>query len=103
MAIYDNTSHEATDLYLYAINDADLYRQRESIEKNLQRKYDKGIYDSAKAAILWRYFADNAAKKYHADFCGNGKWFHLFTASIRREVAELAEKDHRELMNERAE
>ena len=103
MAITDNASHEATELYLYALNDSDLYRQRESIEANLQRKFDKGIYNPAKAAILWRYFADNAAKKYHADFCGNGKWYHLFTPSIRVEVSEIAEKDHRELMNERAE
>ena len=38
---------EARELYLYAINDGDLYRQqREHIERNLQRKFDKGVYDS---------------------------------------------------------
>lgn len=104
MTIYDNVSHEARDLYFYAINDEKLYRrQREPIEKNLQRKFDKGIYDAEKAVKLWLYFADTAAKKYHQDFCGNGKWYHLFTPAIRQEFAELAEIDHRDLMKERAE
>ena len=97
-------SHETQELYLYALNDYQLYQQqRESIEANLQRKFDKGIYDSAKAAKLWLYFADNAAKKYHKEFCGNGKWFHMFTIDDRRQVAWLAEKEHLELMQCRAE
>ncbi len=103
MGIYDNYSHEATELYFYAINDGRLYtQQREPIEKNLQRKYDKGIYDAEKAVKLWGYFAETAAKKYFHEFCGNGKWYHLFTPAIRQEFAELAEIDHRQLMDERA-
>lgn len=104
MTIYDEVSAEATELYFYSINDGDLYRQqREPIEKNLQRKWDKGTYDPDKAAKLWFYFANTAAKKYHAEFCGNGKWFNLFTPAIRKEMANLAEIDHRELMQERSE
>ena len=104
MGIYDNYSHEATELYFYAINDERLYtQQREPIEKNLQRKYDKGIYDAEKAVKLWGYFAETAAKKYHHEFGGSGKWYHLFTPAIRQEFAELAEIDHRQLMDERAE
>ena len=103
MNIYDRMSHEATELYFYAINDGQLYRQqREPIEKNLQRKYDAGKYDAAKAVKLWLYFAETAAKKYHHEFDASGKWYHLFPPAVRREFAELAEIDYRELMNERA-
>ena len=97
-------THETKELYLYALNDAQLYhQQREAIENNLQRKFDKGIYDSEKAAKLWLYFADNAAKKYHQEFCGNGKWFHIFNIDSRREMAGLCESEHLELMQCRAE
>ena len=104
MGVYDNYSHEATELYFYALNDADLYRQqREPIEANLQKKYDADKYDEEKAVKLWGYFAVTAAKKYHHEFCGNGKWFDLFPPATRLEMAKLAEIDHRDLMKERAE
>ncbi len=88
---------EARELYLYAINDGDLYRQqREHIERNLQRKFDKGVYDSEKAATLWLRFADNAAKKYHKEFyCKQScEWFVMFNIDARREVATLMESEH---------
>lgn len=91
-------SHEAQELYLYALNESSIYNQRESIEANLQRKYDKGIYDRELAAKLWLYWVDNAAKAYHKDFCGNGKWFNLFNIDHRREVATLCEHEHFDLM-----
>ena len=96
-------SHEAQELYLYALNDSALYhQQREHVEANLQRRFDKGEYDSEKAAKLWLYFADNAAKKYHKQFCGNGKWFHVFNIDTRREMATLCEMEHHDLMKVRA-
>jgi len=92
-------SHEAQELYLYALNDSALYhQQREHVEALLQKRFDKGDYDSEKAARLWLYFADNAAKKYHKEFCGNGKWFHLFNIDTRREMATLCEMEHHDLM-----
>ncbi len=97
-------SHEAQELYLYALNDSALYhQQREHVEANLQRRFDKGEYDSEKAAKLWLYFADTAAKKYHKQFCGNGKWFHMFNIDTRREMATLCESEHHDLMQCRAE
>jgi nuclear transport factor 2 (NTF2) superfamily protein len=91
--------NELQDLYLYGLHDGDLYRQqRESIEKNLQRKYNKGVYDKEKAAKLWLYFAENVAKKYHKDFNYSGKWFQLFNIEIRRKLAGLFESDHFDLM-----
>ncbi len=103
-------SHEAQELYLYALNDSALYHQklakhnaiqREHVEALLQKRFDKGDYDSEKAARLWLYFADNAAKKYHKQFCGNGKWFHLFNIDTRREMATLCEMEHHDLMKVR--
>lgn len=94
--------HDALDLYLYALNDATLYhQQREHIEELLQKRFDKGDYDSDKATKLWGYFANNAAKKYHKEFCGNGKWFHLFSTDTRHTVATLCEIEHYDLMKER--
>ena len=96
-------SHETRELYLFAINDADLYRQqRESIEKNLQKRFDAGTYDRNKAVKLWTYFANNAAKKYHKDFCGNGKWHQMFSVMDRLNMAILCEEEHFELMLVRA-
>ena len=95
---------ETQDLYLYALHDGDLYRQqRESIESNLQRKFNKGIYDSEKAARLWLYFADNAAQKYHKDFRLNGKWHKAFNIDVRRELAGLFESEYFSLLKCRAE
>jgi len=96
-------SHETRELYLYALNDADLYRQqREIIEKNLQKRFDAGTYNRTKAVQLWTYFANNAAKKYHKDFCGNGKWYQMFGVMDRLNMAILCEEEHFELMKVRA-
>ena len=107
-------SHQTRELYLFAINDGDLYRQqRESIEKNLQKRFDAGTYDRNKAVKLWTYFANNAAKKYHKDFygtitarrhsrCGNGKWYQMFSVMDRLNMAILCEEEHFELMQVRA-
>jgi len=96
-------SHETHELYLYALNDADLYRQqRESIEKNLQKRFDAGTYDRNKAVKLWTYFASNAAKKYHNEFISSGKWYQSFSVTDRLDMAMLCEDEHFELMQVRA-
>jgi hypothetical protein len=80
-------STEATELYSYADNDADLYRRRISpIRVNLSKKYVAGKYDHAKAKALWKYAADDAAKSYTKEY-GTGSGFGIFTPAIRREVA----------------
>ena len=62
-------SHETRELYLFALNDAQLYQQqRESIEKTSKKRFDAGTYNRVKAVQLWTYFANNAAKKYHKEF-----------------------------------
>jgi hypothetical protein len=95
----ETVSHETQELYLYALNDEKLYtQQRESIESNLEKKFARGIYDREKAMTLWKYFADNAAKKYHEKFCNSGKWYKTFPTQDRLEMARLCESEHYDLM-----
>lgn len=91
------TSDAARELALFIENDADLYRQQTlPIITNLQKKFTKGTYDHAKAVKLWKYLADNGAKKYTFDFDdrqGKRYWheiagFGVFTVQDRKEAAE---------------
>ncbi len=79
----------ATELKLFADNDADLYRQQKSyIEKNLAKRKAKGTYDPEKAVIAFGYLTDNAAKKYSKEF-GQTE----FTKSTRMEAARQMAKE----------
>lgn len=92
-------SQEARELALFITNDHDLYRQQTlPIINNLAKKLKKGVYDPAKAVKLWRYLADNGAKKYSAEYgdpqpgISRSSWmrykgYGIFTVKIRDEVA----------------
>lgn len=56
--------HLAEDLQMTIDNEYSLYNQKNSIEKNLTRKYKKGIYSEALTPKLWLYLVDNGAKIY---------------------------------------
>ena len=72
----------ARELHLYADNHADLHRQRTTpIHKNLRNKMAAGKYDHEKAKKLFKYAADDAAKRYKAD---HG---HHFDVATRKHVA----------------
>lgn len=67
---------DVRELVLYIENDGDLYRQqKQPIEKNLTRKWQKGQYDHSKAPKAWMYLVDNGAKKYMKEFGGPGDAF----------------------------
>ena len=61
--------HVAQDLALTIENEYDLYNQKESIQKNLSRKYKNGRYSHALAPKLWLYLVTNGAKMYYQN-CG---------------------------------
>jgi hypothetical protein len=82
----EGVSHEAYDLVLWVENSAALQNQRNSILKNIGRKINSGIYDPAKAPVLWKYLMDSAAKDYTKEFDVGGG-YGIFTAPIRREAA----------------
>ena len=59
-----NLSVEAEELHLFTVNDADIYRQRETpIIDNLKKKMKKGVYERASAEKLAKYMFDDVAKK----------------------------------------
>lgn len=79
----------ARELRLYADNDADLYRQREvPIRENLKKKVAKGTYDHALAVKLWRYWADDAAKRYIEEFGTDNDMGIVFSTATRQAVAQ---------------
>lgn len=84
--------HAATELVLYAENDADPYRQmRRPIELNLIKKYKAGKYNRELAVKLWGYLADEAAKRYAKEYGSNfsyaDRWNVMFTPATRRLAA----------------
>lgn len=87
---------EARDLLLFCENDGDLYRQQvQPIQKNLEKKMAKGVYNHEKAKKLWGHLADNCAKKYVKEF-GGGSWHKLFSTADRRHVAAAFADDFRD-------
>ena len=79
----------AREIQLFADNDYDLYRQQKKpILINLGKKYKKGTYKIELAAKLWKYYIDNAMKKYNKDFGSRGdKWFDLLDMHDRNLLA----------------
>jgi len=80
------------ELKIYIDHNADLYSQNvEPIQRNLSRKWDKGIYDHELAQKLFYYLAVNGAKQYGQEH-SNGDGLRIFSPDVRRAVAnELAD------------
>lgn len=78
----------ARELELYMDNDAQIYRSRITpIKENLRKKIAKGQFDAVRSIDLWMYAVDDAAKKYHKEFGGPGRWNDTFSRPTRRLVA----------------
>ena len=87
----------AKELQLYIENDQKLYRQVESIVKNIQRKMKSGKYDHKKAPKLWMYVVDAGAKQYHKEHGTPGdKWTKMFDKQTRQAVAETMADEYRD-------
>lgn len=66
--VYHETT-ESRELFLYATNDGDLYRQMVTpILDNLKKKAVKNIYDKEKAVDAWYRVATEASNHYFRDF-----------------------------------
>ncbi len=92
-------SIEARELQLYIENDSTLYTQQTvCIQRNLSRKHKKGTYDHSLAPKLWKYLADNGAKKYTREFVLKDNYkensFGVFTPDLRREAAQSMADDY---------
>jgi len=77
------------ELVIYAQNNPDLYRQHiVPVQRNLTKKYDKGVYDHNKAVKLWKYVADDAAMRYAKEYGSPDiKWSNMFSVADRIEAA----------------
>lgn len=76
-------SAEAHELFLYAINDGDLYRNMVSpIIENMKKKAAKGIYNKEKAVDAFYYAANQASKDYYRDFGYNFSVQNRFTVAV---------------------
>jgi hypothetical protein len=107
-------SSEARELALYIENDGDLYRQQTTpIILNLARKIKRGIFSHVKAAKLFRYLADNGAKKYSVEFdtpqsgVTRGNWqrykgYGAFSTRVRQETAKHLLRYYFQAIRERA-
>lgn len=77
------------ELILYGENDALLYRQRTvPIQKNLINKIASGKFDLQKSVKLWKYWADDVAKRYTREFPGT-----RISVDDRKAVAAVMAKD----------
>ena len=61
-------SAEATELYVYCLNNGKLYRNMQACYTNLDRKRKKGVYDSLKAIELFYCVANKATEMYNKEF-----------------------------------
>ena len=90
----------AKELQLYIESDQKLYRQVESIVKNIQRKMKSGKYDHKKAPKLWMYVVDAGAKQYVKEMGSPGdKWTKMFDKQTRQAVAETMADEYRDEIN----
>lgn len=83
--IYNETV-ESRELFLYATNDGELYRQMITpVINNLRRKASKGWYDSEKAVDAYYRIACEASKRYNKDFGYSFSVQDRFTAAVDME------------------
>ena len=82
-----NETAESRELFLYATNRGDLYRQRiSSAIANLRKKAIKGAYDADKAVDLYYYIATAASDMYNREFGYKFSVSDRFTAAVDMEA-----------------
>ena len=83
--IYNETT-ESRELFLYATNDGNLYRQMITpIINNMRKKAQKGIYNSDKAVDAWYPVATAASNKYGKDYGYTFSVHDRYTAAVDME------------------
>jgi hypothetical protein len=81
----DGDYESARKLFLFGSNDGGLYRQRTTaIIDNRAKKVAKGTFDQEKSLTLWKYWADDAAKRYGVEHGGK------FSVADRKLAARMA-------------
>lgn len=96
--MYYNPTTESRELFLYAINEGDLYRRCITpIIKNLTRKIEKGIYNTDLAVDAYYHVATEASNLYNKDFGYKFNVTDRFTVAVELEeyYKEMIEFDMR--------
>ncbi len=89
------------ELNLFLDNTEPLHNQMLSIQKNLERKVKRGVYDPDKAWKLWLYWVDAGAKKYSEDFSTGKDHRKIFPTKLRKALAkQIADEWHAEHLDE---
>lgn len=79
----------AHDIELYAENNADLHRQRYiPILKNLKKRLDKGTFDMEKSVTLWKYYVEDADKRYQKEVMDRQPRGYVLSVNDRKLLAE---------------
>ena len=90
-------SVEGDELFMYIVNQPDLYRQRLlPIYKNAVTKMAQGKYDSNKAVKLFMYAVDDGAKRYSKEFSTGKDDRAMFPKKVRQDVATRLRDDFEE-------
>ena len=77
---FENERSAAVELVILAGNNRDLWLQRvRPIQKNLERKLDKGVFQRELAEKLVKYLMDDTAKR-NIEYYGRG----AFSPDVRR-------------------
>lgn len=86
-----NPTEESRELFLYAVNDGEVYRGMvNAVLNSLERKVKNGTYDREKAVDAWYYVATRASDKYNKDFGYKFCVMDRFTVAV--EMAEYYEE-----------
>jgi len=84
---------DALDLLIF--NERPLYDRYIEMAKNLSKKKQKGIFDKDKAAILFKYLADEAAKKWYEDM---KQWADDLNSVVIRPTVEVRKQEAKDLV-----
>jgi len=89
--IRESSMDAVNELDLYINNNEDLYRKQfMPTVYNLQRKFNKKIYDHEKAKTLWLHLVDTAAREYTQEFGQPGEDVKdFFPKPTREKVAQV--------------
>lgn len=79
-------SDEATELTLYAVNTAVVWRNIEATLRTLQKHVDKGRYTADKAVDAWYHIATMASDWYNREFGYRFTVTERFTAAVDLEM-----------------
>lgn len=93
--------HAVTELTLYIENDAKLYEtQVQPALASHAKKVKAGTYDPTLARRDWERLAKLGAILYTHHFdAPNAKYYHVFPAAVRREVARRLQESYQEELN----